>query len=96
MTRETEQKLAPAVTLAEAKLFLRVESDTGDAAIQTMAEAAQERVEASTGVDVHQTSPAPLRLAILMLVLRQYERGEEAPLSVVEPWIAPYRVETVQ
>ena len=37
-------------------------------------------------------SAAPLRLAILMLALRAYERGEvEMPIRPVEAWIAPYR-----
>jgi hypothetical protein len=34
-----------------------------------------------------------LRLAILMLALRAYERGDaEMPVAPVEGWIAPYRV----
>jgi len=44
------------------------------------------------GLGLTSTSPAPLRLAILMLALRAYERGDrETPIDPVEAWIAPYR-----
>lgn len=80
------------VTLAEAKLFLRVEHDAEDGLIQTLIEAAQARVEAEVGEAIDAASPAPLRLAVLMLVLRAFERGEkEMPIRPVEAWIAPYR-----
>lgn len=80
------------VTLAEARLFLRVEHDAEDGLIQTLIEAAQARVAAETGQVLDGASPAPLRLAVLMLVLRAYERGErEMPIRPVEAWIAPYR-----
>ena len=80
------------VTLAEARLFLRVEHDAEDGLIQTLIDAAQARVEAEVGQAVDPDSPAPLRLAVLMLVLRAYERGEkEMPIRPVEAWIAPYR-----
>ncbi|WP_374513185.1 head-tail connector protein [Brevundimonas sp.] len=80
------------VTLAEARLFLRVEHDAEDALIQTLIDAAQARVGAETGLVLDAVSPAPLRLAVLMLVLRAYERGErEMPIRPVEAWIAPYR-----
>ncbi|HWQ86249.1 head-tail connector protein [Brevundimonas sp.] len=81
------------VALAEAKLFLRVEHDAEDALIQALIDAARARVEGEAGVTLLSTSPAPLRLAILMLTLRAYERGDrEMPVSPVEAWIAPYRV----
>lgn len=81
------------VTLAEAKLFLRVEHDAEDGLIQTLIEAAQARVEGDVGLGLTSTSPAPLRLAILMLTLRAYERGEvEMSVAPVEAWLAPYRV----
>jgi len=80
------------VSLAEAKLFLRVEHGAEDGLIQTMIDAARTRVEDEAGVTLDATSPAPLRLAVLMLVLRAYERGEgEMPVQPVEAWIAPYR-----
>jgi len=85
--------MAQPVTVAEAKLFLRVEHDAEDGLIQTLVEAAQARVEGEVGLSLTSTSPAPLRLAILMLTLRAYERGEaEMPVAPVEGWIAPYRV----
>jgi len=81
------------VTLAEAKLFLRVGHEAEDGLIQTLIEAARARVEGDVGLSLTSTSPAPLRLAILMLALRAYERGEaDIPVAPVEAWIAPYRV----
>ena len=81
------------VSLTEAKLFLRVENDAEDALIQTLIEAAQARVEGEIGLSLMSTSPAPLRLAVLMLTLRAYERNEaEMPIAPVEAWIAPYRL----
>ncbi|WP_296176511.1 hypothetical protein [uncultured Brevundimonas sp.] len=45
------------------------------------------------GLGLTSTSAAPLRLAVMMLVLRAYERGEsEMSTAPVEGWIAPYRV----
>jgi hypothetical protein len=80
------------VTLTEAKLFLRVEHEAEDGLIQTLIEAARARVEGE-GLSLASTSAAPLRLAVMMLVLRAYERGEgEMSVAPVEGWIAPYRV----
>ena len=80
------------VSLTEAKLFLRIEQAAEDGLIQTLIEAARARVEGETGLVLASTSPAPLRLAILMLALRAYERGEvEMSAGPVEAWIAPYR-----
>lgn len=80
------------VALAEAKLFLRVEHDAEDGLIQMLIDAARARVEGETGLALLSTSPAPLRLAILMLTLFAYERGERGmPVAPVEAWIAPYR-----
>ena len=81
------------VLLAEAKLFLRVEHAAEDGLIQTLIDAARARVEGDVGLTLSSTSPAALRLAILMLALRAYERGDpEMPVVPVEGWIAPYRV----
>lgn len=80
------------VSLTEAKLFLRVEHDAEDALVQTLIDAARARVESDSGLSLDAMSPAPLRLAVLMLVLRAYERGDrDMSLQPVEAWIAPYR-----
>ncbi len=84
--------MAAAVTLGEAKLFLRVGHEAEDGLIQTLIEAAAARVEGEVGEGLSDVSPAPLRLAVLMLVLRAYERGEvEMAIQPVEAWLAPYR-----
>ena len=81
------------VSLTEAKLFLRVGHDAEEGLIQTLIDAARARVEGEVGLSLTSTSPAPLRLAVLMLCLRAYERGEgEMATAPVEAWIAPYRV----
>ena len=80
------------VSLAEAKLFLRVEHGAEDGLIQTLIDAAQARVQGDVGTPLDPVSPAPLRLAVLMLVSRAYERDDrDMPIQPVEAWIAPYR-----
>ena len=81
------------VSLTEAKLFLRVEHEAEDGLIQTLIDAAKARVEGEVGLSLTSTSAAPLRLAVMMLVMRAYERGDgEMSAAPVEGWIAPYRV----
>ena len=79
------------VTLAEAKLFLRVEHAAEDGLIATLIDAARARIETACELELDESSPAALRLAVLMLVLRAYERGGEPDLAPIEPWIAPWR-----
>lgn len=82
----------PAITLSEARTFLRVTDDAEDALVQLLIDAAIERVETAVGLVLTDPAPAPLRLAVLMLVAHGYEHREgEAPVVLVEPWLAPYR-----
>lgn len=85
--------MADAVSLSEARLFLRVSHDDEDGLIATFLEAAVARVEGETGLVLSDASPAPLRLAVLYLVAMAYQnRGEVAgDLGAAEGWIAPYR-----
>ncbi|MDO1558114.1 head-tail connector protein [Brevundimonas sp. 2R-24] len=68
------------VTLAEAKLFLRVEHDAEDGLIQLMIEAAKAAVEAEAGVVLDAGSAPGLRLAVLGRVAQAYDRREGGPV----------------
>ena len=85
--------MTDAVSLAEARLFLRVTQDAEDELIALLIAAAQIRVGGATGMAVDEAWPAPLRLAVLQLVAHAYEHrdGGEADLKLVEPWLAAYR-----
>ena len=80
-------------TLAEAKGFLRVADVSEDALVGLLIDAAETRVAATTGVTLTPTSPAPLRLAVLVLLAHAYEHrdGAEPSPGLVEAWLAPYR-----
>jgi hypothetical protein len=86
------------LTLAEAKGFLRVGDATEDGLIGLLIDAAEARVSAAAGLTLSPTSAAPLRLSVLTLVAHAYanrdliqQGGGEPPLTLVEPWLAPYR-----
>ncbi|WP_297516151.1 head-tail connector protein [uncultured Caulobacter sp.] len=82
-----------ALTLAEARAFLRVADPAEDTLLTLLIDAAEARVAAAAGVALAPSSPAPLRLAVLILVAQAFaaREGGEPPLSLVEPWLAPFR-----
>jgi len=85
------------LTLAEARAFLRVADTSEDAVLTILIDAAEARVASAAGVALTASSPAPLRLAVLTLVAHAYEHrsslgdAAEPSLSLVEPWLTPYR-----
>ena len=81
------------VSLADARAFLRVTHDAEDGLIGLLLDAAVRRIENATGLVLTDASPAPLRLAVLMLAAHAFEHREaaEPPLGLIEPWLAPYR-----
>ncbi len=82
----------PPITLAEAKAFLRVTDDAEDALIQLLIEAATERVERAVGQVLTDPAPAPLRVAVLMLVAWSHEQREGLPAEArIGAWLAPFR-----
>jgi hypothetical protein len=83
--------MAQAVTVAEAKPFLRVAHDGEDGLITTLLEAAQARVERETGLVLSAASPAPLRLAVMMLAAQAYEGRGAAAEDAAGPWLRAWR-----
>jgi uncharacterized phage protein (predicted DNA packaging) len=85
--------MTDAVSLDEAKLFLRVSHTAEDGLIAMLIAAAQEKLAGETGVVMDETAPTALRLCALYLIAQAYDgRGEAgSDLSALEPWIAPYR-----
>lgn len=77
------------VTLAEAKLFLRVSHEAEDDLIVTLIAAAKERVEQATALTLDETAPTALRLVILKQVHAAYEGEADGE---AETWLRPYRV----
>lgn len=77
------------VTLAEAKLFLRVSHEAEDDLIATLIAASKERVEQATGLTLDEAAPAALRLVILKQVDAAYEGEADGE---AEAWLRPYRV----
>ncbi|PTS90108.1 head-tail connector protein, partial [Caulobacter sp. HMWF009] len=53
-----------ALTLSEARAFLRVADASDDALVSLLIDAAEARVAAATGLSLTPASPAPLRLAV--------------------------------
>ncbi len=103
-----------ALTLAEARAFLRVSDASEDALLTLLIDAAEARVASAAGVALTATSPAPgaaatvplwsmipgvgssagyMPVPVLILAAHAYEHREsgEPSLSLVEPWLTPYR-----
>ena len=85
------------ITLIEAKLHLRVDTDEDDFGIHDMIEASKQHLT-SIGCDLNaDPMPAPLKQAALMLIADFYENrgltwGSEAKYSpVFLRLVAPYR-----
>lgn len=76
------------VTLAEAKLFLRVSHEAEDDLLGTLIAASKERVQQATGLTLDETAPAALRLVILKWVHAAYEGETDGE---AEAWLSPYR-----
>lgn len=82
--------MADPVTLDEAKAFLRVTHGAEDGLITTLLAAARRRIEDDLSVALSETSPAPLRLCVLMLTAQAYDgRGWEG--AALAGWLSPYR-----
>jgi hypothetical protein len=81
------------LTLAEVRAFLRVPDAAEDAVLTILIDAAEARIATAAGVVLTPASPAPLRLAVLILTAHAYEHRDagEPSLALVEPWLAPYR-----
>ncbi|MFV0303064.1 MAG: head-tail connector protein [Paracoccus sp. (in: a-proteobacteria)] len=84
------------ITLAEAKMHLRVDHDDTDAEIAGMIEAAEEYL-ASIGCDVTEPAPAPLKQAALILITNLFQTkglvDENPPMlsGTFMRLVAPYR-----
>lgn len=81
------------VSLNEAKLFLRVAHTEEDTLIALLLEAAKARLENEIGGPMNETSPAPLRLALLYLVAEAFEkRGDISALNpALQSWVSFYK-----
>ncbi len=80
--------MANAVSLEEARVFLRIDHGESDEILIVLLEASTARVEALTGE--REDWPAPLRLAVLALVARSFDDGVPADMALVAPLIAPW------
>lgn len=84
------------ITLAEAKMHLRMDSDETDMEIAGMIEAAEEYL-ASIGCDVAEPMPAPLKQAALILITNIHQTkglvNENPPMlsGTFMRLVAPYR-----
>jgi len=81
------------VSLAEAKLFLRVSHDSEDTLIETFIAAAKAWLEEAVQMTLSEMAPPQLRLCLLYLVAHAYGNRGEMPvdLTAVDVWIRPFR-----
>ena len=80
------------VSLAEIKLFLRIDGEEEDSLLATFLAAAQEHTENYLNASLPAEVPTPIKQALLILVAHFYEQrsGEVIP-PVVYALLAPYR-----
>ena len=80
------------VSLAEIKLFLRIDGEEENSLLATFLAAAQEHTENYLNASLPAEVPTPMKLALLVLVCHFYEEraGEEIP-PVVYTLLSPYR-----
>lgn len=86
--------MADPVSTDIARAFLSIGNDSEDQVLVLLLAAARSRVEAATGLVLSETSPAPLRLSVLLLAAEAFGRRDgtgEPPSALIEPWLAPYR-----
>lgn len=84
--------MTEAVTVQEAMVFCRAPAGSTGEEFRPLIDNALSMVEVEVGHSLTSVSPSPLRLAVLLLVLRQYD-GRDAGIDQVMPWIAPYKSE---
>ena len=84
--------MADAVTLAEAKEYLRIDSDAEDALLTTLINVAKDHCENYLQASLPSELPMPVKQAMLILVGHFYEQrvGEDIP-KVVYVLLSPYR-----
>lgn len=84
--------MTEAVNAIEAMAFCLAPAGSTADEFQPLVDKAVGMVEAAVGHTINAQSPAPLRLAALIMVA-QANNGFEMDIEKVMPWIAPYKQE---